>query len=889
MKRSPPSPGDHTPLPRVIIALLGRRLPPDELEFFLGDLEEGTAEKRASSGAIRSQLWLIGETCLAIVQPRIAGRRPTIPSPRRDTRMKSFVDDLRFALRISARAPGMSILTIATLALGIGAATAIFGVVKPALLEPLPYPRPEQLVMLWERDAKGTPTNIGYLTFRDFERESTSIESAAAVSYWQPIISDATESERLNGQSVTQRYFHALGVSPMLGRDFVAEEDRNEANRVVILAHSLWQRRFASDSGIVGRAITMNGASYTVVGVLPADFENIVAPGTEIFRPLGYDASLRWACRTCRHLRVIVRVRDGLSAQAAENEMSSVSRAIVRQFPNDYSSSGVILQPLHEMATQSARPALLALVAAVSFVLLIACVNAANLLLGRALRRGPEFAVRTALGAGQARLVRLVVAESLVLAVVAGSLGTLLAFGAVKWLLQLAPQGVPRLANVGVDGTVLGFALLAALVTGIVASAAPALAIVRAPLHGVLKSGARGLASTVPHRLRGALVIAEVAIAVSLLAGATLLFRSLGHLMAVDTGFDPRNRLSMEVQVSGPRYQDSTAVWRFWTSTLDAVRQVPGVVSAGIVSQLPFGGNVDLYGIHLEDRPSANPELDPSALRYGASADYLTTMGIPLLRGRAIDATDGTSSPFVVVINRAMADALFPGADAIGRRLRTGGTSSPWRTIVGVVDNARHRGLDAAVEYQMYIPFLQWWEESGMTLTVRTSGPPASLTRGIRDAVRSVDRSVAITNVATMEELVDRSTAQRRFALSLFGAFALVALLLAAAGIYGVLSAGVVERFREIGIRSALGAPRQRILSMIVRQGLSLTAIGLVLGVVGAYSLSRVLSALLFEVRSTDPITLLIVAAILVTLAALACALPALRASRVDPVTALRE
>jgi putative ABC transport system permease protein len=435
---------------------------------------------------------------------------------------------------------------------------------------------------------------------------------------------------------------------------------------------------------------------------------------------------------------------------------------------------------------------------------------------------------------------------------------------------------------------VAAFTFLLALIAGLAASVLPALTTGRADLHGAIKSGTRGLA-TRPHRLRGALVVVETALAVTLLAGATLLFQSLSRLLGVSAGFETARVLTMETQLSGPRYQDSGAVHRTQAAMLEAVRAVPGVETVGLASQLPLGGNVDLNGIHLEDRPSANPEQDPSAMRYAVTPDYLAALGIPLVRGRGITPADLETSPYAVVINESMAETIFAGMDPIGRRLRMGGNDGPWRTVVGIVGNARHRGLDAPDEPQVYVPVTQWWEEPGMTLVIRTRGSPLSLVPTVRAAVASADRTVAIAKVATMEQLLARSTSQRRFALVLFAAFAGIALLLTAFGIYGVLAASVAERTREIGIRSALGAPQGRILGMVVRHGAVLAGAGLLLGLGGALALSKLLAKLLYGVRPENPVALVAVTVILGIVAVVACAVPAWRASRVDPMIALRE
>lgn len=885
MKRRPVDQSSSPP--RAALGLLAWRLGSAHNEFLVGDLLEAFDDRAQRHGAAAARRWFWRETVRIALHSWPAPRR--VPAPPAEPPMKHLLNDLQFALRMVTRTPTVSLLTILTLALGIGATSAIFSVAYPALFRAAPYRDPSRLVLLWERDRDGSTSNIGYTTFRDLARDSRSIESAAAMSFWQPTVTDGAETERLDGQRVTHRFFEVLGVTPMLGRTFTPEEDRYQQNRSVVISHGLWQRRFGGDSTVLGRTLGIGAFTFTIVGVLPPTFESLLAPGTEIWAPLGYDESLAWACRTCRHLRAVVRLRPDVPVGAAEQELSGLMAGLVRQFPTEYAVPRVAVTPLREYVVRGTRPALLALLGAVLLVTLIACANAANLLLGRALRRESEFAVRTALGASRRRLAGQVVTEGLMLALIAGSLGIVIAIGGVQLLVRLAPPGIPRLDQVRVDGGILVFTLGLSLVAGLAASALPVLAAGRADLHGILKSGARGLALGVRHRLRAALVVSEVALAVMLLAGATLLFQSLGRLLSVNAGFEVARRLTMEVQVTGAATRNDTTIAAFWDAALQAVRTVPGVEDAAIASQLPLGGNVDLYGIHREEQGDANPAENPSAMRYAVTPGYLGAMGISLMAGRWLTEQDDAGAPPVVVVNRTMAERLYPGLSPIGHRVRMGGEDSPYRTIVGVVGNTLHRGLDAAEEMQIYVPTVQWGGESAMTLVVRTSGNPSSVTGAVRSALRSVGSPVAVAAVATMEQLVSRSTAERRFALALFQGFALVALVLAGAGIYGVLSASVVERTREIGIRSALGAPRERILGVVMRQGIVLTAVGVAIGLGASLAAGGLMARLLYGVRSYEPTALLFVAMTLGTLACVACAIPAWRASRVDPVTALRD
>jgi putative ABC transport system permease protein len=690
------------------------------------------------------------------------------------------------------------------------------------------------------------------------------------------------------GQRVTWRFFNVLGVQPMLGRGFTEEEDRRGANRVVVMAHSLWQSRFGSDSSIVGREVMVTGVAYYVAGVLPPTFESVLVPGAEIWAPLGYDESLSYACRSCRHLRMVARLRDGVSVPVALTVLDATSRRLKESFPNEYATSGVQLMPVHEFMVRGSRGALIALLAAVGVVALIACFNAANLLLGRALRRESEFAVRVALGASRGRLGAMLVSEGLIIALAASVLGSLLAVLGVDVMVSLAPAGIPRLDEVRIDAGAVGFAVAVATFTGLAASVLPAVALLRGGLQGGIRAGARSLAGSGRHRLRAGLVAAEMALAVMLVSSTTLLYGSVSRLLAVDGGFETQGRVAMELDLSGPRYADSGAVSQAWKTVLDGVRAVPGVRAAALASQVPLGGNADMYGMHVEGSEAASAAEDPYALRYAVTPRYFEAMDIPLKEGRFINDSDVGSSPSVILLNEAAASRLSPGQSAVGRRIRVGG-SRPVATVVGIVGNTLHRGLDAEEEMQVYVPTEQWGEEGGMTLVVHTGGASGTSINSLQQAARKAVPGIAISNTATLERLMDQSTANRRFALALFAGFALVALVLAAAGLFGVLSATVVERTREIGVRTALGAQRGRILSMVVTQGMLLAGTGLAVGLFATWGSSRVITTLLYGVGAFDPLVLLVVIGSLGAVALVASALPAWRASRVDPVIALRD
>jgi len=875
--------------PRLAVRLLHWRLPPEHREFFLGDMEERFYQIASEQGDPRAaRRWYWRQTLLALLTrwDRRSDWRPVPPRQEGDELLTAFFSDLRAGLRQVRRMPLFAGLVILTFALGIGSSSAIFSVLHPILLQQPPYPEPGRLALVFEREKDGAESYIGYLTFLDLARESRSFSSAAAMSLWQPIL-DGDEPEVLAGQRVTSGFFSTLGVRPALGRDFSALEDHAGAARVVILSHGLWQRRFGADPGILGRTISFGGTGYQVIGVLPPGFESLLSPAAQLWSPLRYETGDSWACRTCRHLRMIARLRPGVSSVQANDELQRISAAIVAEHPADYSAPGIILTSLHDYLTRKSRPLFLAVTGAVALLLLLACTNGANLFLGRAVDRAQEFAIRAALGAGRGSLIRQLTAEALVLALVGGGLGVLVALGGVELLARLAPANLPRLGQVRVNGAVLGFTLAISGLVGFTAGLVPALAVGRANLAGLIRQGGRQVIRGGGSGLRRGLVAGGVALALMLLTGAGLLMRSLDRLLAVDPGFDPRNLLTMELQATG---NDDAAVRRYYAGVLDAVGAVPGVSRVALANQLLLSGDFDAWGVHFEARPAPNPADDPSAFRFAVTPGFLSTMGIPLLSGRDLTEQDREAAPHVALINQSFARRVLGGLDPLGQRVRLGGPDAPWVTIVGVVGDVRHQGLDAEGEAQVYLPSSQTpWAYSRMILLVRGTGRAATLLPAVRGAIHPLDPGVPISRVAMMADLVKATTAQRRFALVVFEFFAVVALLLAGAGLYGVIAASVSERTREIGIRNALGASAGGILALVLRQGIGLTLTGVGFGLGGALALTRLLTSMLYGVSPTDPITFLLVGALLMGIALLACWLPALRALRVDPLEALRE
>jgi len=807
--------------------------------------------------------------------------------------LESFFADLRFALRMLRKNPGFSAVAVLTLALGIGANTAIFSLVNGVLLRPLPYRDPSRLVMVWEKNPNGTPDNVGYATYLDWKAQNKSFEQIALYSSWQPIL-QVGESEQINGLRVTSNYFRALGVHPELGRDFLPQEDNPASLKVVILSHSLWQRKFNSDPAIVGKSIAMNATSYLVAGVLPASYQSLMnqdpRSGTvEIWRVLGYDVSQPWACRSCHHLIAIGRLRAGISLAEATAEMDTISAALWKAYPKEYSTGDVILRPVRDQLLGEASKPLYVLLGAVFFVLLVACANLANLLLARATHREREMAVRSVLGAGRSRIVFQVLVENCLLALVGASVGLLLAYATPRVLSALGGGDLPRLDEVRLDWRVLAFAVGLALGSGLISGLAPALRASNADLNEALKEGARSSSTRERNRLRGLLVVGEVALSLTLLVGAGLLLRSLDLLLSVSPGFNPSHVLTLRISLIGPRYKDNASVRQYFTQAVERLRALPGVQAAAASNQIPLGGNMDDYGFHGEGKMNPNPELDESAERYCATPGFLTALSIPILRGRDILPTDIESAPGIILINQTAAWRIWSGEDAIGKRVKVGGVNGPWLTIVGIVGDVHHVGLDYAPNMQMYIPHAQWpFPDSDMTIVLRTTGPPDVVVPAARQVLQSLDATQPLSHVMPLDDYVSLSMQRRRVASVLLSAFAAIGLLLSMVGIFGVTAYSVAQRTREFGIRMALGAERIQMLGLLLRGCMLLVAVGIAAGLIASAMLTRFLASLLFGVKAVDLPAFSVVALLLAAIAAVACWIPARRAMRVDPIVALR-
>jgi putative ABC transport system permease protein len=872
-----------------------------ELKYFIRKLDRNRAEQELED-EIRAHLEMeaqeLQESGISPATARIAARRTfgSVVMTKEDCRagwglrsLEALWQDLQYGSRMLLKHPTFTIVAALTLALGIGASAAIFSAVKPILFEPLPYPQPDQIAMIWDRSADGSRADATFGTYREVVERNRSFDAIAVMKTWHPVMTGPAEPERLDGQSVSATYFHVLGVPPALGRDFDSSDDRLNGPKVAILSDGLWQRRFGGDNTIIGRQITLDDNSYTVIGVMPVGFENVLSPSSEIWSPLQYDMSQGRAWG--HHLRMAGRLRPEVESDQASRDLDMIARSPAPEFPRALWASvkdGFIVNSLRDDVTRSVKPVLLAVLGAVMLVLAIACVNVTNLLLARQAQRRGEFAVRAALGAARTRMIRQLLTESLLLAALGGVLGMIVAEFGVRALAALSPPGLPRASAIGLDGTAFAFGLGITTLIGLVVGLVPALHASRADLSIGLQQSSRRMAGG--HQLtRGALVVAEVALAIVLLVSSGLLLRSLERLFAVAPGFDASHLLTMQVHTSGHQFDEDSATHRFFAETLEAVRRVPGVTASAFTSQLPLSSDLDRYGAQFESSPNDDPQADQGVFRYAVTPDYFETMRIPLRRGRLLDARDTADAPRATLINESFAKRRFLGQDPIGQRVHIGPTDRPWYIIVGVVGDVKQTSLAVSQADAVYITPAQWhFADPAMSLVVRANGDAAALAAPIRNAIWSVNKDQPITRLATMDDLLAASAAERRFALILFETFGLVALTLAATGIYGVLSSSVAERTREIGVRLALGASRGNILALVVRRGMTLTGLGVVIGLGGAFAASQTIITLLFGVSRLDPITYLSVIALLAGVSAVACWAPAWRAARVDPSITLR-
>jgi putative ABC transport system permease protein len=814
--------------------------------------------------------------------------------------MGTLAQDLRYGLRMLARSPGLTVTAALALALGIGANTAIFSVVDAVLLRPLPYDDPDRLVMVWNRYPKmnlqrAAVSGPDFVERRD---ENHVFEQVAAFIDGNLNLTSAGEPERLRAVRASASLFPLLGVRPALGRTFLTEEDRPGSSQVAVVSHGLWTRRFGSDPRLVGRPLTLNGTPHTVVGILSAG-DSFPDPSVDVWVPIALTAEqVDPSRRGNEYIGMIARLKSGVTLEQAQADMDLITRRALSQAPQvakDFFESngwGAFLSPLREEVVGGARPALLALLGAVGCVLLIACANVSNLLLARATSRKREIAIRTALGAGRTRLVRQLLTESLLLAVLGGGLGLLLAVWGVDLLAALRPENLPRVEEIGLDLRVLTFTGLLSLAAGIVFGLAPALHASRPDLNESLKEGGRASSAGPGHsRLRGLLVVSQIALALVLLVGAGLMIRSFWLLQRVDPGFRPEGLLTMNISLSTSKYPKPEQRVAFFQQLRQRLAALPGVEAVAATSLLPLAGGTSTASFFAEGQRPGPGESSPLANVRLATPDYFRTMGIPLKRGREFTDQD-TRAPNVVVVDEGMVRRFWRGQDPIGRRLTftETPTEADWMTVVGIAGEVKHSGLDGHDYAHIYGPhaLTAFLVPEGMFVVVRTRSDPDGQVAAVRRAVAAMDPEQPIFAVRTMRAYVEDAVAQPRFRTALLALFAAVALVLAAVGIYGVMAYAVTQRTHEIGIRMALGAMQRDVLRMVVGQGLRLALGGVAVGVAGALALTRILSSLLFGVTATDPLTFLTVPLVLLAVSALACYLPARRATRVDPIVALR-
>ena len=808
--------------------------------------------------------------------------------------MMNLWQDLRYGARMLVKNPGFTLIAVLTLALGIGANTAIFSVVNGVLLRALPYYEPERLVMVWAdrpilQARVGLPDfPVAVADFVDWRNQNQVFEQMAAMETRRMNLTGGGEPESVVGLRTSASLFPLLGAGFAVGRAFLPEEDRDGADRVVVISHGLWRQRYGADPKLIGQKITLDNEAYTVIGVTAPDFQFPRrgevpylggATKVDLYLPIAFTPRLM-SNRGGESLMVIARLKPGVSLGQASADMGAIARRLTEQYPQTNTDKGVRLAPLHQQMVGKARTALLVLLGAVGFVLLIACANVANLLLARSAGRQKEMAIRAALGASRGRVMRQLLTESLLLAVSGGAAGLLLARWGVELLLAMAPDNLPRTYDVRLDIRVASFTLLVSLLTWVVFGLLPALQTSKINLGVTLKEGGRDAAGLLRRRLRGSLIVGEVALAFVLLIGAGLLIRSFARLTEVDPGLDPRRVLTMDIMLPPAKYTNPQAA-AFFQQTLERVRALPGVVAAATVNPLPLSGLHASSGFSIEGRPTT--QTVSAGLRI-ISPDFFKTFRVPLVNGRLLAESDGADAPPVIVVNESLARIYFVNEDPLGKRITYSGVA---RVIVGIVGDVKHSALDKEAKPEIYFPMAQTTRRN-MSLAVRASGDPMQFVAAVRGQVWAVDKDIPISNIETMERLMAKSVAPRRFNMLLLGVFALVGLALAGVGLYGVMSYTVTQRTREIGVRMALGAQSGDVLRLVIGEGMKLALIGALLGLGGALALTRLMKTLLFGVSATDPLTFIVIAAVLIIVALLAALVPARRAASMDPLVSLR-
>jgi putative ABC transport system permease protein len=806
--------------------------------------------------------------------------------------MGTLLNDLRYAARMMGKNPGFTLIAVITLALGIGANTAIFTVVNAVLLRPLGFHDPSRLVIVAEKSPYPTITT-SYENYVDWRAQSQSFESMEGTRGATIALTGAGDPERLNSRYATAGLFPLLGVDAVVGRTFRAEEDAAGGAPVVLLSYGLWQRRFGGAADAVGKSITLDSRPYTIVGVLPKGFE-LLQPA-DVFLPFTPWAKTLPDDRNWHPgIYAVARLKPGVTREQARTEMVGITKRLENQYPEYNTGISADVVGLQDRLVQNVRPALLLLLGAVSFVLLIACVNVANLLLARAASRGREIAIRTSMGASRWRIVRGLLTESVLIAVTGGALGLLVASAALGPLLHMAEGSVPQIFSVGLDRSVLLFTLVVSVLTGLVFGIVPALRTGKIDLRETLNEGSRG--STTGrghHRILGALVATEIAVALLLLIGSGLLLRSFSRLQEVSPGFQPDHLLVADLPLSQNAYAKPELRYEFFDRLVERAKTLPGVKSAGAASFLPVSGGGSLIQFNIEGRPPKTPHDYVAAGYRTVTPKYMETMGVPLLQGRNIAAGDVEKAPAVVVINASMARTYFPGKNPLGKRMQIGATPDkdvPYMEIVGVVGDVL-QGLDTDAKAEMYLPYRQAdtvLPVFQLSVVLRTSGDPRLQAAALRSAVREIDPNQPVVKIRTMEENMATSVTEPRFRTWLIGIFAALALVLAAVGIYGVMSYSVNQRTNEMGIRVTLGAQPNDVFRIVVGEGLRLALIGVGVGLIGALAATRVLRTFLYGVSAIDPVTFAVTAALLILVAVAACYFPARRATRVDPMVALR-
>jgi predicted permease len=811
--------------------------------------------------------------------------------------METLFRDVRYGIRSLLTRPSFTAIVVITLALGIGANTAIFSVVNAVLLRPLPYADAERLMVPWgSRGDTQHNAVVSYPDFVDWQARTQTLEYVAAYNSSGTLLREGdAEPELITGAAVSADLFPLLKIVPILGHPFTRADDQSSAPTAIMLGYGLWQRRFNSDPNIVGRQIRIGSTSATVTGVLPEGFRfPAQASKTEFLRPLASTLGDRTQRRNSYSLRVVARLKPGLTVAAAESEMQAIGVQLEQQYPDEGFRLGARLISLHDEITWGSRTPLLVLLGVVGFVLLIACANVANLMLARAAARHREIAIRAALGAGRRRIVRQLLTESLLLSLFGGALGLLVSWWGLHFLLAASSLNIPGLKDVGLDPSVLGFTAVISVLTGVFFGLAPALQASRADLQDALKAGGRNAGSAaVPNRVRAVLVVVEVALSLVLLVGAGLLSKSFLLLSEVSPGFEPEHVLSTDLSLSKSKYPQPEQQQAGFAEIVSRAASIPGVEAAAVINPLPLAGNSSANTFLIAGRPALRPEDKPISNHRTISPDYFRALQIPLSRGRVFDERDNQHAPPVLIVNETFARRYFAGTEALGQRIiiegeRGDNGQPPPREIIGIVGDVRHESLDTESGPEYYVPYTQA-PEAFMSLVVRSSAAnPGSLAASLREAIKQTDKDQYVAAIQPMTKLVADSVARSRFNTLLTGLFAAVALLLASVGIFGVLNYTVAQRTQEIGLRVALGAQTRDVLRLVLGQGVRLILFGLGLGLAASLALTRVLAGMLFGVTPTDPLTFVAVSFLLAIVALLACYIPAHRATKVDPLVALR-